>query len=132
MLALQASGPRCRAAPAEAARPRQAAWSAASTSTTTARSRCASSRRAASTVAAAAPEQAPERLAAPLAPSSSDALGAVVQRRKQFDVVSLSNLCVDVMVPVEELPPNDAEARRRLLQQLTAQPPPEEQWEVGG
>jgi hypothetical protein len=47
-------------------------------------------------------------------------------------VVSLSNLCVDVMVPVEELPPGDTEARRRLLQQLTAQPPPMEQWEVGG
>ncbi|KAL4422697.1 hypothetical protein ABPG75_008894 [Micractinium tetrahymenae] len=53
-------------------------------------------------------------------------------RRKQFDVVALSNLCVDIVVQVDELPPADTESRRALLQQLTAQPPPVEQWEVGG
>lgn len=53
-------------------------------------------------------------------------------RRKQYDVVSLSNLCVDIVVEVEQLPPADADSRRALLQQLTAQPPPMEQWSVGG
>ncbi|EFN52458.1 hypothetical protein CHLNCDRAFT_138775 [Chlorella variabilis] len=33
------------------------------------------------------------------------------------------------MVPVEELPPPDAASRKQLLRQLTAQPPPVEQWE---
>lgn len=39
---------------------------------------------------------------------------------------------MDVVVNVEELPPADVEARRRLLDQLTAQPPPMSAWEVGG
>lgn len=43
-----------------------------------------------------------------------------------------SNLCVDIVVKVDELPPADAESRQALLRQLTAQPPPVEQWEVGG
>lgn len=33
---------------------------------------------------------------------------------------------------MDELPPADIESRRALLQQLTARPPPVEQWEVGG
>lgn len=43
-----------------------------------------------------------------------------------------SNLCVDIVVPMDELPPADTESRHALLQLLTAQPPPVEQWEVGG
>jgi len=49
------------------------------------------------------------------------------------DVVSLSNLCVDVVVPVERLPPaSDAAARRDLLARLVARPPPQTAWEAGG
>jgi sugar/nucleoside kinase (ribokinase family) len=47
-------------------------------------------------------------------------------------VVALSNLCVDIVVPVAELPSADVEERRKLLGRLTAQPPPVESWEVGG
>jgi len=43
-----------------------------------------------------------------------------------------SNLCVDVVIPVDRLPPPDAEERAALLQQLTAAPPGEEAWECGG
>lgn len=44
---------------------------------------------------------------------------------------ALSNLCLDIVVEVPQLPPADEPARRALLQQLTAAPPPQEQWEVG-
>ena len=67
------------------------------------------------------------------APAAEGAAGpASSLQRKQYDVVALSNLCVDIVHNVPELPPADAESRRRLLQQLTAAPPPIEQWEVGG
>jgi len=48
------------------------------------------------------------------------------------DVVALSNLCVDVVVPVGELPPSDPALRQQLLADLTASPPPPSAWEVGG
>jgi hypothetical protein len=64
---------------------------------------------------------------------SSCSTGALVPRRqKLFDVVALSNLCVDVVVPVDRLPPPDEPSRRQLLTQLTASPPPRDAWEVGG
>ena len=44
---------------------------------------------------------------------------------------ALSNLCLDIVVEVPQLPPADEPARRALLQQLTAHPPPQNQWEVG-
>lgn len=38
--------------------------------------------------------------------------------------------CVDIVVKVPELPPADDAYRWDLLRQLTAAPPPQEQWEV--
>lgn len=52
--------------------------------------------------------------------------------RKDHDVIGLSNLCVDIVIPVQQLPPADPEARQGLLQQLTAEPPDEQHWELGG
>lgn len=52
--------------------------------------------------------------------------------QKTYDLVTFSNLCVDVVVPVEDLPPPDRFSRSALLEELTAQPPPIESWEVGG
>jgi sugar/nucleoside kinase (ribokinase family) len=52
--------------------------------------------------------------------------------QKLYDVVGVSNLCVDVFLPVGQLPPADAKARRALLARLTADPPPQDAWEVGG
>lgn len=49
--------------------------------------------------------------------------------QKAYDVVGLSNLCVDVVVPVQQLPPAKDPS---LLQQLTACPPNEDSWELGG
>ncbi|GBF90155.1 sugar carbohydrate kinase [Raphidocelis subcapitata] len=49
-----------------------------------------------------------------------------------FDVLGLSNLCVDVVIPVEQLPSPDAAAREALLRRLTAAPPGEASWELGG
>jgi sugar/nucleoside kinase (ribokinase family) len=51
---------------------------------------------------------------------------------KVHDVIGLSNLCVDIVIPVQELPPVDPAARQGLLQQLTAAPPDEQHWELGG
>lgn len=51
---------------------------------------------------------------------------------KKYDVVALSNLCVDVVVAVDRLPSADPEQRRKLLEQLAATPPPQSSWEVGG
>lgn len=90
--------------------------------------RRASSRRASTSCRCAAAEAPPNGHAADAAAS---ALGRP-SRRKQYDVVALSNLCLDIVVEVPQLPPADEPARRALLQQLTAQPPPQNQWEVGG
>jgi hypothetical protein len=49
-----------------------------------------------------------------------------------YDVVALGNLCVDIVLPVEQLPAPDAAVRQRLLTRLTADPPSTESWEVGG
>lgn len=65
------------------------------------------------------------------ASASSNAAGQQWARHKRYDVVALSNLCVDVVVNMEALPPPDVEARRQLLEQLSATPPPMAAWEVG-
>lgn len=52
--------------------------------------------------------------------------------RKLYDLVTLSNLCVDIVVPTPKLPPADEPSRKALLHQLTANPPSEDAWEVGG
>ncbi|KAL4514183.1 hypothetical protein Ndes2437B_g04164 [Nannochloris sp. 'desiccata'] len=52
--------------------------------------------------------------------------------QKTFDLVALSNLCVDIVVQTSELPPADDSSRRQLLTNLTANPPDVSSWEVGG
>lgn len=52
--------------------------------------------------------------------------------RREHDVIGLSNLCVDIVIPVEQLPSPDPVAKQKLLQQLTADPPSCESWELGG
>lgn len=47
-------------------------------------------------------------------------------------MIGLSNLCVDIVIPVQQLPPADPDARQALLQQLTADPPDQQHWELGG
>jgi len=51
---------------------------------------------------------------------------------KAFDLVAFSNLCVDIVVQTENLPPEDEASRKLLLEQLTANPPSQAAWEVGG
>lgn len=51
---------------------------------------------------------------------------------KPFDVVHLGNLCLDIIVPVADLPPSHPGIRADLLEQLTAKPPSAVSWEVGG
>lgn len=47
-------------------------------------------------------------------------------------MLGLSNLCVDLVVDVEQLPDAVPALRQQLLQQLTAHPPGQEHWELGG
>ncbi len=56
-------------------------------------------------------------------------------KRCTYDLVTLSNLCVDVLVPLDSLPDDvkvDSGDRKKLLQYLTANPPGKDAWEVGG
>jgi sugar/nucleoside kinase (ribokinase family) len=54
------------------------------------------------------------------------------ETQKIFDLVALSNLCVDIVVQTAELPPSDETSRKELLKNLTANPPDVSSWEVGG
>eukprot|EP00897_Mesotaenium_endlicherianum_P008690 jgi/Mesen1/784/ME000110S_11046 len=48
------------------------------------------------------------------------------------DVVTLGNLCVDVLTSVEELPPTARQDKWDYMQRLMASPPEESCWEGGG
>mmetsp|Transcript_17088 Transcript_17088/g.43383 ORF Transcript_17088/g.43383 Transcript_17088/m.43383 type:complete len:456 (+) Transcript_17088:91-1458(+) len=62
-------------------------------------------------------------------PAGADGSGAL----KTYDVVALSNLCVDIVLEVPELPPPEPAARQQLLAELTAAKLVEDEtWEVGG
>lgn len=64
--------------------------------------------------------------------SSSAPSSTAPQPTALYDCVSLGNLCVDVVLQVDELPDGDTEARRALLASLSASPPDVSTWEVGG
>lgn len=48
------------------------------------------------------------------------------------DVVALGNLCVDVVIPVRELPSEDHATKKKLLKAWEASPSSEGDWELGG
>lgn len=50
----------------------------------------------------------------------------------KIDCIALSNLCVDVVVPMNQLPSKDPAVRASLLESLTANPPDTNAWEIGG
>jgi len=56
----------------------------------------------------------------------------LTRSQKTYDLVALSNLCVDIVVQTSELPPEDESSRQELLTNLTANPPGVSSWEVGG
>lgn len=66
------------------------------------------------------------------APAATASTGGANPSLKEFDLVAFSNLCVDIVVHREKLPPADEPSRRELLSQLTGNPPPTSSWEVGG
>jgi len=55
-------------------------------------------------------------------------------KQSTYDLVTLSNLCVDVLVPLDSLPDDVSvdRDRKKLLQYLTEHPPGKDAWEVGG
>lgn len=42
---------------------------------------------------------------------------------KEFDVATLGNLCVDIVLNVPELPPNSREERKAYMDELSQSPP---------
>ncbi|KAJ4968495.1 hypothetical protein NE237_015196 [Protea cynaroides] len=51
---------------------------------------------------------------------------------KEADVITLGNLCVDVVLNVPSLPPPSLEERRAYMEQLSASQPDKKYWEAGG
>ncbi|KAJ4967744.1 hypothetical protein NE237_014445 [Protea cynaroides] len=51
---------------------------------------------------------------------------------KEADIVTLGDLCVDVLLNVPNLPPPSLEERRAYMEQLSASQPDKKYWEAGG
>ncbi|XP_051142321.1 fructokinase-1-like [Andrographis paniculata] len=51
---------------------------------------------------------------------------------KDFDVATLGNLCVDIVLNVPKLPPKRFDERRAYLEELAKSPPDKNNWEAGG
>ncbi|KAL5561775.1 hypothetical protein UlMin_031522 [Ulmus minor] len=52
--------------------------------------------------------------------------------RKEIDVATLGNLCVDIVLNVPKLPPANKEDRKAYMDLLAAKPPDKKYWEAGG
>ncbi|CAD6209704.1 unnamed protein product [Miscanthus lutarioriparius] len=52
--------------------------------------------------------------------------------RKDTDLATLGNLCVDVVLSVPQLPPAPWEERKAYMERLAASPPDQKFWEAGG
>ncbi|KAJ0699101.1 putative 6-phosphofructokinase [Helianthus annuus] len=51
---------------------------------------------------------------------------------KEVDVATLGNLCVDVVLSVDELPPLGFDERKEYMEHLAKTPPDKKYWEAGG
>ncbi|KAH0905796.1 hypothetical protein HID58_037623 [Brassica napus] len=58
--------------------------------------------------------------------------GGVVVTEKPIDVATLGNLCVDIVLSVDELPPPSRGERKALMDELSLSPPDKKYWEAGG
>ncbi|URD72700.1 pfkB family carbohydrate kinase [Musa troglodytarum] len=62
-------------------------------------------------------------------------LGVVRERkgvRKNVDIATLGNLCVDVVLDIPSLPPASTAEHRAYMERLEASPPDKKFWEAGG
>lgn len=55
--------------------------------------------------------------------ANSSAGGSAAAVVKQFDVATLGNLCVDIILNVPDLPPSPREERKAYMDQLSKSPP---------
>lgn len=51
---------------------------------------------------------------------------------KDVDIVTLGNLCVDIVLNVPELPPKPLSERKAYMEALASSPPDKKYWEAGG
>ncbi|KAK3036851.1 hypothetical protein RJ639_031469, partial [Escallonia herrerae] len=51
---------------------------------------------------------------------------------KEYDVATLGNLCVDVVLNVPDLPPPSRQERKAYMDELSKSPPDKQNWEAGG
>lgn len=56
----------------------------------------------------------------------------MVTTEKPIDVATLGNLCVDIVLSVQELPPPSRGERKALMDELSLSPPDKKYWEAGG
>ncbi|KAK4560280.1 hypothetical protein RGQ29_009169 [Quercus rubra] len=64
--------------------------------------------------------------------SSNVGIITATGKSKEIDVATLGNLCVDIVLNVPELPPNDPALRKLYMDRLSASPPDKQYWEAGG
>ncbi|KAJ7558435.1 hypothetical protein O6H91_04G039000 [Diphasiastrum complanatum] len=55
-----------------------------------------------------------------------------LERTDCIDVAVLGNLCLDIVLNVPSLPPNELAEKYKYMQRLVASPPDEGSWEAGG
>ncbi|KAL7151536.1 hypothetical protein ABFS83_04G037700 [Erythranthe nasuta] len=51
---------------------------------------------------------------------------------KDIDVATLGNLCVDIVLSVQHLPPKPLDQRKSYMEELSKSPPDKKYWEAGG
>lgn len=51
---------------------------------------------------------------------------------KDIDVATIGNLCVDIVLNVPSLPPENDDERKAYMEQLASSPPDKRYWEAGG
>ncbi|KAL8150304.1 hypothetical protein V2J09_020112 [Rumex salicifolius] len=64
------------------------------------------------------------------ASNSSDLSSSCSSRN--YDIATLGNLCVDIVLKVPELPPAPKPERKAYMDKLAASPPDKKHWEAGG
>ncbi|ESQ36239.1 hypothetical protein EUTSA_v10007491mg [Eutrema salsugineum] len=74
----------------------------------------------------------PVRYADGISIGSLGETGGIVLAEKPIDVATLGNLCVDIVLSVQELPPPSRGDRKALMDELSMSPPDKKYWEAGG
>ncbi|KAJ3673893.1 hypothetical protein LUZ60_005885 [Juncus effusus] len=67
-----------------------------------------------------------------LSAGSNGATTKTVVLKKEVDLATLGNLCVDIVLSVPTLPPGNKDERKDYMEKLASSPPDKKYWEAGG